>query len=346
MKKTEYQIEVGSLRLSEQFKLDLKAKMLEEYNNAQGVSAAAGEKPEITVSGAKWKNYSKYAAIAACLLLAVSTVSVLSIKGLKTGTPSNDSHSAEDYNQTAENFTDDLATPQEGVPEEAPAPAMYDDPVDDAVDDAVLDESEAEADIDNVAVESADENDTLEYTLGYDEEEAAEESSDVKGMNPVTNPPHEVDQPDSQTVASSLEEDPIPRYSNDISSPQEHTSVDEESECDSYVEIPQNETASAKKDEASGDMTANAESYSVSGSAVDNCIHYPEDAPLNRAKATLNTATDIRKVRHLGVREYFTAGKSVKTGKRTHYTPEISHGRPRVVKSPRRLRRRMPKASC
>lgn len=90
MKKTEYKVEVGSIRLSEEFKSNLKARMLEEYNSVQGAAASADAKP-ITVSGAKWKKYSKYAAAAACLLIAVSTVSVLSVKGIKAGNPVDDS---------------------------------------------------------------------------------------------------------------------------------------------------------------------------------------------------------------------------------------------------------------
>ena len=78
-KKNEYKTEVDSLRLSDQFKENLKAKMLEEYEKG-----AEGE-PEITVSGPGIfsKKYARYAAIAAAFVIVASTVSVLGVKGIR-----------------------------------------------------------------------------------------------------------------------------------------------------------------------------------------------------------------------------------------------------------------------
>ncbi len=79
MMKNEYRSEVDNLRLSEQFKEDLKKKMLAEYNKNGGVPVE-NDKP-ITVSRSS-KIY-RFAGIAACIILAVSTLSVLSVKNIK-----------------------------------------------------------------------------------------------------------------------------------------------------------------------------------------------------------------------------------------------------------------------
>ncbi len=94
MKINEYKNEVASLSLSKEFKENLKAKMLEEY------SEKTLQKPEIKMTPADFaKKYSKYIALAACLLLVVSTVGILSIGGIKTASPSTDSA----YDGEAEN---------------------------------------------------------------------------------------------------------------------------------------------------------------------------------------------------------------------------------------------------
>ncbi len=79
MKKPEYRIEVGSLRLSDEFKENLKAKMLEEYNE----KGKTGPDIEITNNKNFAQKYGKYAAVAAALLLVVSTVSVATVGGLQ-----------------------------------------------------------------------------------------------------------------------------------------------------------------------------------------------------------------------------------------------------------------------
>lgn len=73
MKTNEYKNEVGSLKLTQEFKQELKLKML------QAAEGRTAEKPQIKMSAVDFsKKYSKYAALAACLLMAVSTVGVLS----------------------------------------------------------------------------------------------------------------------------------------------------------------------------------------------------------------------------------------------------------------------------
>lgn len=75
MKVNEYKDSVGSLKLSGEFKQQLKERMLLE---AQNRDETKEPKPDITVSVGKLsKKYSKYAALAACLLLAVSAAGVL-----------------------------------------------------------------------------------------------------------------------------------------------------------------------------------------------------------------------------------------------------------------------------
>ena len=86
MKINEYKNDVGSLKLSQEFKDNLKAMMAEEYENASGKKEA---EPDIKMSGTAVfaKKYSKYIALAACLLLAVSAVSAVGLQRLKMGSP-------------------------------------------------------------------------------------------------------------------------------------------------------------------------------------------------------------------------------------------------------------------
>lgn len=150
MKKIEYQNEVASFRLSEQFKEELKAKMLEEYNKTLESPAPVEEVPKIEMSGAAkfGKKYSKYAAIAACLLLVISTVSVITVKGLKTGKP------AEDDLKTEDNITTDTAITDDRLP----STEDFDEETDEALDDAAPAASEEtpENDYDDVLAEETD----------------------------------------------------------------------------------------------------------------------------------------------------------------------------------------------
>lgn len=90
MKTTEYKEEVKSLVLTPEFKEQLKSKMLEEYTSAH----PDGVSPKITESAGGLKKYSRYIALAASLLLVVSTVSVVSIAGLRSRFTSSGADSA------------------------------------------------------------------------------------------------------------------------------------------------------------------------------------------------------------------------------------------------------------
>ena len=147
MKKIEYQNEVASFRLSEQFKEELKAKMLEEYNKTLESPAPVEETPKIEMSGAAkfGKKYSRYAAIAACLLLVISTVSVITVKGLKTGKP------VEDDLKTEDNITTDTAITDDRLP----STEDFDEETEEALDDAAPEET-PENEYDDVPIEEID----------------------------------------------------------------------------------------------------------------------------------------------------------------------------------------------
>lgn len=135
MKINEYKDSVGSIRLSEEFKQELKQKMLLEAQSHQ-------EKPEIKMTVGEFsKKHSKYISLAACLLLAVSTVAALSASRntFKISKDSNINSSAldqyenddtlaadssEDYEPSVEN--DDYAIAMSDTPEDA---LVIDEPV-------------------------------------------------------------------------------------------------------------------------------------------------------------------------------------------------------------------------
>ncbi len=102
MKMTEYKNEVGSLKLSDEFKAELKKKMLEVYEER----FPEKKEEKITVSSFS-KKYGKYAAIAACLLLVVSTAGILTVKNLP-------SKSADDSAETVQNSAYDQSAPAQG----------------------------------------------------------------------------------------------------------------------------------------------------------------------------------------------------------------------------------------
>lgn len=285
MKKTEYQIEVSSLRLSEQFKADLKAKMLEEYEKAQEAPVAE-EKPVITVSGNKWKKYSKYAAVAACLLIAVSTASVLSIKGIKTGEVSNDSATEMNENTADDNILaapvavptegdlDGLAVPQEGMNDELP---------EDVAEQTALEESEVTDeeiapfydDANNTEISKSSAEETESFALGIDDEEIDEAPisdgpQDVEVAYPRTNPPEGYTQTSDKS---------------DISAPQECTTVDEESECDYLLEITDAENTAPTVQS----LSFTAKSGSID-SAMRSCSNY--GAPYVKAETEKSAPED------------------------------------------------------
>lgn len=105
MKINEYKNEVDSLRLSDEFKQQLKENLLAKLEE---------QKPAIEVTNTNKsfdfaKKYSKYIALAACLLLVISTVSIATLSGL----PSKDSANVpEEQNRSidANQVTDDVDT--------------------------------------------------------------------------------------------------------------------------------------------------------------------------------------------------------------------------------------------
>ncbi len=164
MKKTEYLKEVESLRLSEEFKESLKKKMLSEYEKNGG--EAVGSPITVTPGGNKKKIY-RWAAVAACLILAVSTVSVLSVKGLKSANEADAANGAQESNILS-------------------APAYLPEAADEADEpEAYSDDAEVGSEVDNAIADDAGEapaNDEDENTvLGeiFDEPEApADEPAD------------------------------------------------------------------------------------------------------------------------------------------------------------------------
>lgn len=118
MKKNEYIEEVGSLRLSEEFKEALKAKMLEEYNSREE------SEPEITVSGPVRfsKKYAKYAAVAAAFLIVASTAGILAIKNIPS---KSDNATAEASPETVEDTVEVGDAQSNQNADSAEAPALY-----------------------------------------------------------------------------------------------------------------------------------------------------------------------------------------------------------------------------
>lgn len=153
MKLNEYKNDVSSLRLSEQFKENLKKEMLKEYyvNGEKAVEspddALKPVKEPITVStlSAFAKKYYKAAAIAACLLLAISTISVATISGLKS-VKSSDSN----VNETQEAG---ISSPREEADNQDNDPADALNEADAAVTEAPETADEAEIPEDNAESE-------------------------------------------------------------------------------------------------------------------------------------------------------------------------------------------------
>ena len=178
MKTTEYKEEVKSLVLTPEFKEQLKSKMLEEYTSAH----PDGVSPKITESAGGLKKYSRYIALAASLLLVVSTVSVVSIAGLRSRFTSSGADSApaeqletalmNEYaaqdaaaveSDTAENGAADGGYPAQGEEApEAPRSAVgeddFDQPDGDAAEEGeIAEDSEDVAEDELIAEEDAEE---------------------------------------------------------------------------------------------------------------------------------------------------------------------------------------------
>lgn len=153
MKKNEYKLEVDSLRLSDEFKESLKAKMLEEYNKREKAE------PKITMSGAARfsKKYAKFAAIAAALVIVASTAGVIGIRGLKSKSADNTS-SAETAKQAADSLDADSPEPiaiDDTSPDDDIAPANLEEEFEESYDAQVeaVEEDPAESDDDTTDTE-------------------------------------------------------------------------------------------------------------------------------------------------------------------------------------------------
>ncbi len=167
MRINEYKNDVGSLKLTPEFKENLKALMAEEYEKQKG---SPEKSPEETLSRPAIfaKKYSKYFALAACLLLAVSTVGVMSLMRLATK-PADLSDAAEEAGGNAELFSagsDDanaaaILTDGEIPAEDASAEDTPDLEEDSesliGSDDAEVPASEEAEDVDEVLYEPGDE---------------------------------------------------------------------------------------------------------------------------------------------------------------------------------------------
>lgn len=161
MKINEYKNDVNSLTLSNEFKQELKEKMLAAAENSKPAKPAI-KKSTAAVFSAK---YSRYIALAACLLLVISTVSIVSIGGLKSKLldsareSANDSSSI-DNEQDLQRLTeqdddiddvDDIADAPADVPTSA-IDTSEDDPVGD--DETTAVDAHDDSDEEPVAVDS------------------------------------------------------------------------------------------------------------------------------------------------------------------------------------------------
>ena len=185
MKTTEYKIEVSSLKLSESFKEELKQKMLAEAEKT--LSEPAEQKPSIV------KSYSKYIALAACLLIAISAVGFMSLGG-KIESKSADNASAE--NDTVQNAADangfaDGEILNSVINDEIEAPAEgAEDGADMEAEDYADMEAEAVEEVESVEealdapVESGEEE--TEKLLSAEPTESEQEDEIISETNPMS----------------------------------------------------------------------------------------------------------------------------------------------------------------
>lgn len=192
MKINEYKEEVKSLTLSDDFKAQLKENMMKAYGESN--HEAATERV-ITASHNNFvRKYSKYIALAACLLLVVSTVSIVSIGGSriksmqKDGNPQEPENAQTDINSEAYAFdvpsdeyntSDNSDTIDTGETPEAPAD------VPDSLEDSEPNSSES-----SEAPEETEETESLEND-SYDSptDEQLTSVADDEEQEPVeTNP--------------------------------------------------------------------------------------------------------------------------------------------------------------
>ena len=153
MKIEQYKSDVKTLVLSDSFKQSLKEKMAKEYSV---VATEATPKP--------WMKYSKYIATAACLMLIVATIGVVSLMGgnfsvEKSADNAMESTAAEDTLFTADGMKseefDDMPTAEEVVTEEAVLDEETAAEEEEYDDDAIIEEDEEVEEVEEAVVEEA-----------------------------------------------------------------------------------------------------------------------------------------------------------------------------------------------
>lgn len=159
MKITEYKNEVNTLTLSDKFKQELKDKLIAMADESPA------RRPEIKKSTTFLsKKYSRYVALAACLLLVVSTVSVVSIGGLRSKF---DKALAE---PDAANFSNKAYDDDQDAADAEDATYGNTDASDEAVSDPVLASDVPDSDLEDPAVYSPTDNEPDVPTDDEDEE--------------------------------------------------------------------------------------------------------------------------------------------------------------------------------
>ncbi len=198
MKINEYKNEVSSLRLDDDFKAKLKETLLEAAKeNAPESARDRGERSGPAVFARK---YSRYIALAACILLVVSTVSIVSIGGLPfavTGSKSADNNATvadapqdtdgEDIDERDQEAPAEAAADGTGDIADEPnlmsAEINPDMPADDSEPDVIADDVDDES----VPVESVDDEPDAEEDSEVVSEEVPEE---IPASIPATSAPY------------------------------------------------------------------------------------------------------------------------------------------------------------
>lgn len=179
MKITEYKNSVGSMKLSDEFKQNLKEKMLLEAQKSEKTDEPKSEPANITMSlGKVSKKYSKYAALAACLLLAVSAAGILSVSqnAFKSSKPNNfDASQAEGIDAAEIDVENDSFEEPSAAEDDA-----VEDPEDAAAECKSLDADSPEA------LESAVEGDDSVFEDRSQDTSSNNSSEDIPELNPTS----------------------------------------------------------------------------------------------------------------------------------------------------------------
>lgn len=266
MKIEQYKNEVSSLKLSESFKQNLKESMAKEY-----AAVAVTETPV-----KPWMKYSKYIATAACLVLIIATVSVVSLMGggLKV------EKSADDANMAQEN-TYDLDA-EDISPAEEEKTANGDDIIE-AVEPDVI-----EADTEEEEIEDTPVTTDIESTESVEEEEDIMPEEDVEDA-PQTAPlsaftPEEYDG-EYVTTDYVIGNSTSPEYSAlNISRTIETLAAFGLSSAE-----PEEEEDDAVEEDAVADEEAPAEEEEIEEAAPAESAYKYDDSGISYSELSLNT---------------------------------------------------------